>query len=104
MIESLWLVHPEQEMCDAFAERFVGLPGVRVIRARFEQFCPEGTFMETLRQVVLDLNLLGNGYLEVARDKSDRPESVWWAPATDLRRLKDLSGYVQTCGGRSVRF
>ena len=36
MLENLWLVHPEDAMCDAFRERFVGLPGVRVIRGRFE--------------------------------------------------------------------
>jgi len=40
VIESLWLVHPEQAMCDAFAERFVGLPGVRIVRSRFEELDP----------------------------------------------------------------
>jgi hypothetical protein len=74
------------------------------IQAQFEQFCPESTLIETLRQVVIDLNLLGNGYLELARDKSDRPNALWWAPATDIRRLRDLSGYVQTCAGRAVEF
>jgi O-acetyl-ADP-ribose deacetylase (regulator of RNase III) len=36
MLKALWLIHPETAMCDAFRQRFDGLPGVRVIRARFE--------------------------------------------------------------------
>lgn len=36
MIENVWLVHPEPEMCAAFAVQFAGLPNVRVIRGRFE--------------------------------------------------------------------
>ena len=27
----LWLIHPEQEMCDAFRDRFEGLPRVTVM-------------------------------------------------------------------------
>jgi O-acetyl-ADP-ribose deacetylase (regulator of RNase III) len=45
MIESLWLVHPEREMCDAFAERFARLPGVRVVRGRFEDLEPHDCFV-----------------------------------------------------------
>ena len=46
MLKTLWLIHPDEAMCDAFRQRFDGLPGVRVIRAfnrtdyeqeRFEQ-------------------------------------------------------------------
>ena len=36
MIEALWLVHPEEDMCEAFQRRFAGLPNVRFIRGRFE--------------------------------------------------------------------
>src|SRR4051812_30498717 len=36
MLESLWLVHPDNEMCEAFRQRFAGLPNVRVVRGRFE--------------------------------------------------------------------
>ena len=45
MIESIWLVHPEQPMCDAFAHRFAGLPGVRIIRGRFEDLEPHDCFV-----------------------------------------------------------
>jgi O-acetyl-ADP-ribose deacetylase (regulator of RNase III) len=45
VIEGIWLVHPEQAMCDAFAERFRGLPGVRVIRSRFEDLEPHDCFV-----------------------------------------------------------
>ena len=45
MIEAIWLVHPEQAMCDAFAERFGGLPGVRIMRSRFEDLEPHDCFV-----------------------------------------------------------
>jgi O-acetyl-ADP-ribose deacetylase (regulator of RNase III) len=45
MLESLWLVHPDEAMCDAFRERFAGLPGVRVVRGRFEDLEPHDCFV-----------------------------------------------------------
>src|SRR3954452_8321779 len=45
MLELLWLVHPDEAMCDAFRERFAGLPGVRVIRCRFEELPPHDAFV-----------------------------------------------------------
>src|ERR1700761_3324339 len=45
MIEEVWLVHPEQAMCNAFAERFAGLPGVRIVQARFEDLEPHDCFV-----------------------------------------------------------
>lgn len=45
MIQSLWLVHPEQSMCGAFAQRFAGLPRVRIIRGHFEDLEPHDCFV-----------------------------------------------------------
>lgn len=45
MIEAIWLVHPEAEMCDAFSQRFSGLRGVRVVRGRFEDLEPHDCFV-----------------------------------------------------------
>src|SRR3954453_3788101 len=45
MLESLWLIHPDEAMFDAFRERFDGLPGVRVIRATFEDLEPHDCFV-----------------------------------------------------------
>lgn len=45
MIRNLWLVHPDSAMCDAFKYRFDGLPGVRVIQARFEDLDPHDCFV-----------------------------------------------------------
>src|SRR5262245_9196068 len=42
---NLWLVHPEEAMCDAFRTRFAGLPGVRVVRGRFEDLEPHDCFV-----------------------------------------------------------
>lgn len=41
----LWLIHPEKEMCDAFQERFEGLPRVTVIQSRFEDLPPHDCFV-----------------------------------------------------------
>jgi O-acetyl-ADP-ribose deacetylase (regulator of RNase III) len=45
MLEALWLVHPDNAMCNAFRERFAGLPKVRVIRGRFEDLEPHDCFV-----------------------------------------------------------
>jgi O-acetyl-ADP-ribose deacetylase (regulator of RNase III) len=45
MLESLWLVHPEEEMCAAFRQRFAGLPNVRVVKGRFEDLEPHDCFV-----------------------------------------------------------
>lgn len=41
----LWLVHPGEEACAAFTERFAGLPDVRVVQARFESLPPHDCFV-----------------------------------------------------------
>ena len=45
MIEGVWLVHPDEAMCDAFRRRFAGLRGVRVVRGRFEDLEPHDCFV-----------------------------------------------------------
>jgi O-acetyl-ADP-ribose deacetylase (regulator of RNase III) len=45
MLESLWLVHPDETMCAAFQQRFDGLRGVRVIQGRFEDLEPHDCFV-----------------------------------------------------------
>lgn len=45
MLEGLWLVHPEDDMCAAFRERFAGLPNVRVVKGRFEDLEPHDCFV-----------------------------------------------------------
>src|ERR1700738_4995303 len=45
MLAGLWLGHPEEAMCEAFRQRFAGLPGVRVIRGRFEDLEPHDCFV-----------------------------------------------------------
>lgn len=41
----LWLIHPAEEMCSAFRDRFEGLPGVEVIQTRFENLGPHDCFV-----------------------------------------------------------
>jgi O-acetyl-ADP-ribose deacetylase (regulator of RNase III) len=45
MIRNLWLVHPDETMCAAFRRRFAGLPGVAVVRGRFEDLEPHDCFV-----------------------------------------------------------
>ena len=45
MLDEIWLVHPEEAMCDAFRQRFSGLPNVRVIQGRFEDLEPHHAFV-----------------------------------------------------------
>ena len=41
----LWLIHPKKEMCDAFRDRFDGLPRVTVMQSRFEELPPHDCFV-----------------------------------------------------------
>ena len=41
----LWLIHPKAEMCDAFRERFEGMPRVTVMQSRFEDLPPHDCFV-----------------------------------------------------------
>lgn len=41
----LWLIHPQRAMCDAFRERFAGLPNVEIQQSRFEDLPPHDCFI-----------------------------------------------------------
>jgi O-acetyl-ADP-ribose deacetylase (regulator of RNase III) len=41
----LWLINPNNEMCEAFAERFVELPNVRIENSRFEDLDAHDCFV-----------------------------------------------------------
>lgn len=45
MLEHVWLVHPDEAMCEAFRCRFAGLPGVHVVQGRFEELGPHDCFV-----------------------------------------------------------
>ena len=45
MIRELWLVHPDDAMCEAFRGRFAGLRGARVVQRRFEELEPHDCFV-----------------------------------------------------------
>ncbi len=42
---NLWLIHPDEEACDAFRLRFAGLPSVTVVQSRFEDLPPHDCFV-----------------------------------------------------------
>jgi O-acetyl-ADP-ribose deacetylase (regulator of RNase III) len=41
----LWLIHPDDEACEAFSNRFARLPNVSVVRSRFEDLPPHDCFV-----------------------------------------------------------
>ncbi|RCS46061.1 phage tail protein [Bremerella cremea] len=41
----IWLIHPNQKMCQAFQTRFAGLPEVRVLQTCFEDLEPHDCFV-----------------------------------------------------------
>lgn len=45
MLENLWLIHPDEAMCQAFRTRFAGLRGVRVVRTKFQELEPHDAFV-----------------------------------------------------------
>ena len=45
MLTDIWLIHPEEQMCNAFSKRFAALPGVRVLQQRFEDLPPHDCFV-----------------------------------------------------------
>src|SRR5947209_3667716 len=45
MLDGLWLLHPDDAMCEAFRQRFAGLPSVRVVQSRFEDLEPHDCFV-----------------------------------------------------------
>src|SRR5947209_3971644 len=45
MLDGLWLLHPDDAMCEAFRRRFAGLPGVRVVQGRLENLEPHDCFV-----------------------------------------------------------
>lgn len=73
-------------------------PAAAAARAFFESTSGDRPLLETLRLAFLDLNLLGNAYLEVARDPGDRPAAIWWVPAREMRARADGDGFCQRTG------
>jgi O-acetyl-ADP-ribose deacetylase (regulator of RNase III) len=45
MLQKLWLIHPEKGMCEAFRNRFAGLPHVEVFQAKLEDLPPHDCFV-----------------------------------------------------------
>ena len=45
MLQRLWLIHPSEEMCEAFSARFADLPNIRVIQSTLEELPPHDAFV-----------------------------------------------------------
>ena len=68
MLQAIWLVHPEEAMCGAFRDRFGGLPGVRVIRGRFEDLEPHDCFVTAGIDAAV-VGLFGEGLMQAVQHR-----------------------------------
>lgn len=62
------------------------------------------SFADLIYQVKKDEETIGNGYIEVTRDRLGRVAGFYHVPAQTVRRRKEKNGYVQERGGRKVAF
>lgn len=69
----------------------------------FDECNPELSFDEILHQVMIDLECLGNAYLEVTREPSGMVSGLYHVPAQTVRLSSD-GGFVQVRGISRVRF
>lgn len=54
-------------------------------KAWFDRSCPGSTFRDTARLIGLDMEIQGDGYLEVLRDAAGFPSKLIWAPSWSIR-------------------
>ena len=59
---------------------------------------PDYSLTELITHTDLDIEVGGNGYIEVARDADGKPVRFYYAPAETMRILNDYTGFVQVRG------
>lgn len=64
----------------------------------------EDTFTETLRRVWVDLEVTGNGYLEVGRKTNGEIGYIGHVPSPSMRVRANRDGFVQVIGNQAVFF
>jgi PBSX family phage portal protein len=69
-----------------------------------ENLNSEDTFEEVLWKVCTDLEVLGNGYIEIGRKSSGEIGYMGHIPATTIRRRSKRDGYVQIVANRVTFF
>jgi PBSX family phage portal protein len=62
------------------------------------------TFEEIINRFLTDYFALGNGYLEIVRDRSGDVAELYHAPARTMRRAGEKNGYWQVKERRETRF
>jgi PBSX family phage portal protein len=69
-----------------------------------ENFNEEDTFTETLEKVWRDYEVMGNGYIEIGRNKDNTIGYVGHIPAQTIRIRRERDGFVQINGRKAVYF
>lgn len=64
----------------------------------------ELTFIETLKNVMVDVETTGNGYLEIGRNAAGRISFIGHINSTTMRRRVRKDGYVQIVGKKVIFF
>jgi capsid portal protein len=81
-------------------------PADRQIVADFlESAMPNSSFQETLMAMWQDVESLGQGYLEISREKKGgKPDGIYHMPSVTVKILQDGTGFVHTRGGKNRLF
>jgi PBSX family phage portal protein len=69
----------------------------------FAKCNPDFSFDEVLHQVMIDLECLGNAYIEVTREPSGALSGLYHVPAHTVRLTSD-GGFVQLRGAKKIKF
>ena len=64
----------------------------------------EDTFLEVLRKVWTDVEVMGNGYLEIGRKKNNEIGYIGHAPAQTMRVRRERDGFIQIIGRKMTYF
>lgn len=64
----------------------------------------EDEFIETMRKVYTDYEVMGNGYLEIGRTKTGEIGYLGHVPATSVRVRRERDGFVQVMSNKAVFF
>ncbi|MBP7732758.1 MAG: phage portal protein [Caldisericia bacterium] len=76
---------------------------VKKLESFFSKCNPDFSFDEVLHQVMVDLECLGNAYLEVTREPSGSLTGLYHVPAHTVRVASD-GGFVQLRGAKKMKF
>lgn len=74
------------------------------VEALFEEFNQEETFTESLIKAWTDALAMGNGYIEIGRNRGGKIGYIGHVPGSMIRVRRQRDGFVQLLGNKAVFF